>query len=292
MPTPPSPKSRAPARAATDPTHAPRELLLGSRAWLDYARRVYALDPGGYPFYSYVGLNFTGTAIKNYKFYFAFHRRLTPAELDVVLPVENRGYFDRFYEQWHPSKETKTVHRGTTFALKVEADGTLTHYYHLRVQGLPFGPPARLQLTDYDRYNYHGVCEEFTGGKAHLKRYFYCRDKLTIAESLKVGGMPNRALAVDWLEYIESDGRDKLTWVSRDLRLASELIVKRGPPELQQVLASICDDCGFVLYAPGSARDGRDHSIYFVQPEGDTWLDGVRTFALRHLGLRSFTPKR
>ena len=46
-------------------------------------RRVYAIDPGGYPFLSYVGLNFTKETVKNYKFYFSFFRRLSEEERDL-----------------------------------------------------------------------------------------------------------------------------------------------------------------------------------------------------------------
>lgn len=276
-----------------------REGLLKTTAWLDYVRRVYAVDPGGYPFLSYVGLNFTKNAIKNYKFYFSFFRRLSPEEIALVLPVPDRSRFDELYEDWHPTHRYETIHRGTTFALKVDGDGTLTHYYHLRVRGLPFGPPERLELSDSDHGNYHGVCEEFTGSDVHLKRYFYCRDPDTIYASLETAGLAEEAggyAPIDWLEYIESDGRDKLTWITGDPVLTQALIDKRGPAGLYRGLARIRHDCGFELFGPGSARDGTDHSIYFVQPtEAATsagyLFDGVRRFLTHHLKLDAFdTP--
>lgn len=267
-----------------------KDLLLRSPAWLDYLRGIYSLDPGeGHPFYTYVGINFTKDAIKNYKFYFAFYRKLSPEEISIVLPVKNRSRFDEFYAGWQPTKASKTIHRGTTFAVKVEADGTLTHYYHLRVPGLPFGPPERLSLHPSDRDNYHGVCEEFTGKKAHLKRYFYCANNETIAESLRLCGLPDRSAFVEWLEYIESDGRDKMTWVATYPRLIQELVLRNGPPELGAVLTKMCFDTGIGLYAPGSARDGSDHSVYFFRPgTEEIRIDGVRSFATRYLKLEDF----
>src|SRR5262245_20297753 len=116
-----------------------REVLLESPAWIDYARRVYAIDPGDHPFLSYVGINFTRERIKNYKFYFSFFRRLNAEEIAALLPVPDRGHFDELYERWHPTLRYNHIHRGTTFAVKVEAGGELTHYYHLRLKGLPFG---------------------------------------------------------------------------------------------------------------------------------------------------------
>lgn len=280
---------------ATRPTaHAllwrARDVLLGIPGWLDYVRRVYSIDPGGYPFLSYVGVNFTKDTIKNYKLYFSFLRRLGEAEISELLPVPDRGRFDEYYPQWHPSREYRAIHRGTTFALKIDADGSLTHYYHLRLRGLPFGPPQRLELHPSDRENHHGVCEEFTGGKVHLKRYYYCRNPGTIAESLAIAGLPDRTPSIDLLEYIESDGRDKMAWITEDPGLIQELLLLRGQHRLASGLAKICHECGFILFGPGSARDTSDHSIYFIEPGGPLagggyLFDGVRTFLRRHLRL-------
>lgn len=273
-----------------------RELLLRSPAWLDYVRRVYTIDPDGYPFLSYVGLNFTKDTIKNYKFYFSFFKRLDPAEIEILLPVSDRSRFDALYGAWHPTKRYETIHRGTTFALKIDGDGTLTHYYHLRVAGLPFGPPERLALSPVDEENYHGVCEEFTGSNVHLKRYYYCREPTTIRHSLEIAGLSevaDRSAGIDWLEYIESDGRDKMAWITGDPVLIQTLVEKRGPTGLDPGLARIRHHCGFELFGPGSARDASDHSIYFVLPAGPLstagyLFDGVRRFITHHLKLDSF----
>lgn len=270
-----------------------RDVLLAKPAWLDYVRQVYTIDPGGHPFLSYIGVNFTKDTIKNYKFYFSFFKRLSPGEIDTLLPVPSRGRFDALYPEWHPSHEYKAMHRGTTFALKVDPDGTLTHYYHLRLRGLPFGLPERMAMPARDHDNYHGACEEFTGSKIHLKRYFYFRDPETIAESLRIGGLPDDPRPVDMLEYIESDGRDKFAWISSSHDLIRELLEERGQPRLSPGLFKMCHDCRFELFGPGSARDGSDHSIYFVQhgPVGFSgyWLfDGVRSFIQRHLKLPRF----
>jgi hypothetical protein len=270
-----------------------REVLLTSTAWRDYVRGVYSIDPGDHPFLSYVGVNFTSEAIKNYKFYFSFFRRLSAEEIGVLLPVADRGRFDELYDAWHPSQNYGAIHRGTTFALKVETDGTLTHYYHFRVPGLLLGPPERLELQPSDRDRYHGVCEEFTGSSIHLKRYFYCADRATIAESLELAGltgMADQVPAIDLLEYIESEGRDKMAWITASPLLIGTLIDHRGPPQLEQEIARIRYDCGFQVFGPGSARGGGDHSIYFVHPEGPLHrggyvFDGVTRFIERHLKL-------
>src|SRR5688572_9088095 len=126
-----------------------REVLTAMPAWIDYARRVYAIDPGGYPFLTYIGLNFTKDTVKNFKFYFSFYKRLTPDEIATLLPVPDRSRFDELYAQWQPTHDYDILHRGTTFAIKVEpdgGDGQLTHYYHLRLPTLPFGPPERMTL--------------------------------------------------------------------------------------------------------------------------------------------------
>jgi hypothetical protein len=272
-----------------------RDILLDSPAWIDYARNVYAIDPGDHPFLTYVGINFTKDRIKNYKFYFSFYRRLSAAELDILLPVPDRGRFDELYaEHWHPTQRYSQLHRGTTFAIKVEPDGKLTHYYHLRLRGLPFGPPSRLEIKDSDRDNYHGVCEEFRGSTVSLKRYFYLRHPETIAESLAIAGMPDRTGEVEMLEYIESDDRDKLCWITGDPILVETLLYERGQKRLASGLVKICNDCRFSMYAPGSARDGSDHSIYFNDTTGPIGgpagylFDGVRTFAVRYLKLDRF----
>jgi hypothetical protein len=270
-----------------------REVLMASPAWLDYVRAVYAIDPGGYPFLTYIGLNFTADTIKNYKFYFSFFRRLSPEEIATLLPVPDRGHFDALYAEWKPTHAYDTIHRGTTFALKVEPDGRLTHYYHLRTPGLPFGPPERLALQSKDRDNFHGVCEEFTGSAVHLKRYYYLRSPTTIAESLAIAGLDDvpDVGPIDWLEYIESEGRDKMDWITGSPALVDALIERHGPPRLASGLAKIRHDCRFELYGPGSARGGGDHSIYFVQHHGPHTtagyylFDGVGAFIRRHLKL-------
>jgi hypothetical protein len=269
-----------------------RDMLLANKAWLDYARTVYAIDQGGHPFLSYVGLNFTEDEVKNFKFYFSFFRRLDDSEIAALLPV--RGRFDEFYARWHPSKRYASIHRGTTFAVKVEGDGTLTHYYHMRVPGMPFGPPERLEIDPEDEGNYHGVCEEFTGSKVSLKRYYYCRNKITIAQSLELAGLVglnDQLGSIDWLEYIESESRDKMAWITGNQLVIQTLIDQRGPARLGAVLSKIRYDCGFELFGPGSARDLGDHSLYFIQPGplmGAGYLfDGVRRFATHHLKLRS-----
>lgn len=270
-----------------------KERLRDDERWLEYVRAVYSVDPGDYPFLTYVGLNFTETEIRNFKLYFSFFKPLSDSEIETLLPVADRGRFDEMYARWHPSKNYATVHRGTTFALKVGADGALTHYYHLRVKGAPLGPPERLALAASDVDNHHGVCEEFTGGAAHLKRYYYCRDPRTIAASLAhagFGDLLDQVPAIEWLEYIESEGRDKADWVTSSRDLIAALVQDRGPPRLDSALAKICLDCGFDLFAPGSARDGSDHAIYFVSPEGHArgggyLFDGARTFVERYLGL-------
>jgi hypothetical protein len=210
--------------------------------------------------------------------------------------VPDRGRFHEFYNQWHPSKQYNQLHRGTTFAVKLEPDGTLTHYYHLRLRGMPFGPPERIAMHESDRDNYHGVCEEFTGSKIHLKRYFYLRHKDSIRETLAISGMPDRTEAINMVEYIESDGRDKWAWITGDTDLIDTLVEERGQPRLASGLAKIANDCRFTRFGPGSARDAGDHSIYFIEspppyyPAGSLF-DGVRTFAVRHLKLDRF-PNR
>lgn len=262
-----------------------REDLLEMTAWLDYARRVYAIDPGGHPFLSYVGVNFTRDTIKNYKFYFSFYRRLSAGEIDDLLPVPDRGRFDEFYAQWHPTTQSQLVlHRGTTFALKIDRSGALTHYYGLRVRGLPFGLPRRLTLAADDHDNYHGVCEEFTGGRAHLKRYFYCFNRASIAESLASSGLPGQGPSIYGLEYNESEGRDKTTWITTDQGFIQAFLARRGPPHLAAHLATICHDSRLFLVAPGSAHDKDDHSIYIHPGVGD----GVSRFAKDYLKITSF----
>lgn len=269
----------------------PKEVLLGVPGWEDYVRGVYTIDRGGYPFLSYLGINFTPAGIKNYKLYFSFFKRLSPGELDLVLPVKDRGHFDALYAQWQPTKEYRMIHRGTTFALKIEPGRPLTYYYHLRIPGLPFGLPERLTLTAQDRdQNFHGACEEFTGEKIHLKRYFYAHDRATVAQSLKEAGLPDRTDSVECIEYIESDGRDKVAWISDDEVLIGALVSQQGPPRLAAGLSLLCRNSGFRLFGPGSSRGNSDHSIYFTEatgPRGDYgyFFDGARTFIERTLKL-------
>lgn len=262
--------------------------------WLDYVREVYSVDPGGHPFLTYIGLNFTETSIKNFKLYFSFFKGLSNAEVERLLPVPDQSRFEQMYGLWHPTERYSALHRGTTFALKVGADGALTHYYHLRLPGPQLGLPKRLELAPGDVDNHHGVCEEFSGGDVHLKRYYYCRDRQTIARSLVQAGFQDyldQVPAIELLEYIESEGRDKADWVTSSPDLVDALVQDRGPPRLDSALAKICLDCGFDLFAPGSAVGGADHAIYFVEPgvgaPGQGYLfDGVRTFVERYLGLK------
>lgn len=265
-----------------------REILPEIPGWLDYVRGVYSVDPGGYPFLSYLGINFTKDTIKNYKLYFSFYKPLTAKDLDLLLPVSDRGHFEQLYAQWHPTHAYKTIHRGVTFAIKIEPLKPLTYYYHLRLLGLPFGLPERLTLAESDLGNHHGACEEFSGGKIHLKRYFYAYDKRTIAQSLLDSGLPDRSQNVDCVEYIESDGRDKYAWISDDPDLIGALLNHQGQPRLLSGLALLARTCRFQLFGPGSAKDGSDHSIYFTEDAGPRaqygyLFDGARSFLERYL---------
>lgn len=270
-----------------------REALLGTRAWMDYVRGVYSVDPGDYPFLTYVGLNFTDRTIKNFKFYFSFYRRLSAEEIAVLLPVPDRGRFDELYARWHPSRSYGAMHRGTTFAVKVDAQGALTHYYHMRLPDMPMGPPLRLALHPGDVGNYHGVCEEFSGAQTSLKRYYYCGEPDTIRDALVQVGLQDgldQVPQIPLLEYIESEQRDKLTFITGSRNLMDSLVLKRGPPRLDFGLAKLCRDCDFELFGPGSARDLGDHSVYFIQPAGTpaaagNLFDGVRRFVARYLKL-------
>lgn len=265
---------------------------------MDYVRQVYTIDPGGYPFLSYIGLNFTKNTLKNYKFYFSFFKRLNEEEIGKLLPVSDRGHFDELYAQWSPTKLYNMHHRGVTFALKVNPDGTLTHYYHLRLPSMPFGLPKRLSMSqeDLDR-NYHGACEEFTKDKIHLKRYYYIHDPHSIAETLEMVNLYDDVQEHDWLdtvEYIESENRDKVAFFTTSPTMLQTLIEERGPPRLMNGLIKMCHDCGFELFGPGSALDGKDHSVYFVQNSGPSTapgyyiFDGVSTFVRKHLKVEDF----
>ncbi|MEW5850194.1 MAG: hypothetical protein AB2A00_15505 [Myxococcota bacterium] len=272
-----------------------RDLLFGASrrpAWLRFVREALRVPPDDHPFHGYVGINFTSGGLKNVKFYFSYSRHLTPTELDTLLPVKDRGRFQEFLAQWHPTRRMLALHRGVTFALKVDADGTLTHYWHLRVKGLPFGPPERLELNSSDRDNHHGVCEEFTDGKAHLKRYFYLENRITISDSLAAAGMPERTRFIDLLEYIESDGRDKFSWVTRDPRLLNTLIHEHGGNELGAELNAMCAATGVRLYAPGSSRDLRDHAVYLSDGRPDFHYDSITPFLARFLGVRATSSRR
>ena len=273
-----------------------RDGLIKHRDWYTYVDRVYGIDRGDYPFLTYVGINFTKTSIKNFKFYFSFFRRLTPRELDVVLPVPTaaKARFHSLYAKWQPTKNYDMIHRGATFALKVDADGALTHYYHLRLPGRPVGEPSRLMLSLADRGQHHGVCEEFTRRGVALKRYFYCRDRATIQRSLVDAGfadLTSELPAIEWLEYIESDTRDKAAWITPSRPLLTALVERKGPPHLLTALEMFCRRLGFLPYGPGSSRDDADHSIYFVEPTGTPAgggyvFDGVRRFMTHYLRLR------
>ena len=271
-----------------------RQNLIDQQSWREYVERVYSIAPGDFPFLTYVGINFTKSKIKNFKFYFSFFRRLTPKELDIVLPVSDRRRFDSYYAKWKPTKNYNTIHRGVTFALKVAEDGSLTHYYHMRLPGRPCGEPSRLMLSLSDRNQQHGVCEEFNGAHSTLKKYFYCRDPSTIQTSLESSGFSDLARelpSIEWLEYIESDQRDKVAWITGNQPLLTALVERRGPPKLLLALEIFCRRLGFLPYGPGSARDGKDHSIYFVEskgtPAGSGYVfDGVRRFMTYYLRLR------
>lgn len=266
-----------------------REFLLdakgGQQAWREYVEAAFSIPAGGHPFHAYVGFNFTATGLKNFKFYFAYYRPLKPRELKRVLPVGGVGRLEEFLAQWHPTRKIGPLHRGVTFALKVDANGTLTHYWHLRVKGLPLGPPERLAIQPSDRENFHGVCEEFSEGKTHLKRYFYLHNPDTIRQSLAAAGMPDRTAVIDALEYIESDGRDKFSWVTRDPRLCSRLVAAHAESAFVPVLRELCETTQQQLYAPGSSTDGKDHALYLVNPTPVTQFDGIRPLLTRYLGL-------
>lgn len=267
-----------------------KRVLMEQTAWLDYVKRVYALEP----FLTYVGVNFTKDTLKNFKFYFSFLRRLSDAEIDTLLPVPNRSRFDELYHSaWHPTHQYNHMHRGTTFALKVNPSGALTHYYHFRIPGLILGEPERLPIVDADRDNYHGVCEEFTGDQVHLKRYWYMHDRDTIAETVRIAGLDDlyeEIPTISMLEYIESSSRDKLEWITGSQRMVNELIYRRGPERLMSALKLVCRDCKVDLFGPGSARDGTDHALYLIDTmaplhPGGYIFDGVRRFITSYLKL-------
>ncbi len=271
-----------------------KKRLIDHQGWREYVDKIYSIDQGDFPFLTYVGINFTESKIKNFKFYFSFFRRMSGPELDVVLPVAHRGRFDGFYAKWRPTKNYDTIHRGATFAIKVDDRGRLTHYYHLRLPGRPAGEPARLVLAPSDRDQLHGVCEEFEGSASRFKRYFYCRDGATIRASLERAGFSDQLdelPAIEWLEYIESEGRDKVAWITASRPLLTALVERRGPPNLRPTLEMFCRRLGVLPFGPGSARDGTDHSIYFVLPSGAQAgngfvFDGVRHFMRHYLRMR------
>lgn len=270
-----------------------RQTLIDQQDWRPYVENVYSIDSGDYPFLTYVGLNFTESKIKNFKFYFSFFKRLNPDEVATLLPVADRRRFDDLYARWQPTKNYNLIHRGTTFALKVSLDGALTHYYHLRLPGRPMGEPVRMRLSPSDRSRQHGVCEEFADNKVSLKRYFYCSDRATILASLESAGFEDLSGElgnIDCLEYIESDQRDKMAWITPSRALLMALVERRGPPHLLEALEIFCRRSGFMPYGPGSARDASDHSIYFVLPNGPAAgagyvFDGVRRFMTHFLHL-------
>ena len=270
-----------------------RKKLIENKAWQEQVERIYAIDPAGYPFLTFVGIDFTPNALGSFTFYFSFFKRLSAPELDTVLPVANRRRFDGFYAHWRPTKDNNTLHRGATFGMTVGADGKLSYRYHMRLPGRPAGDPARLQLTAADNKQLHGVGEVFDGGEVRFNRYFYSRERATIQKFLDATGFADVADAsvIDGLEHVEGDQGDEVSWATGHRPMLMALLERHSPLKFPIALEIFCRRTGFVPYAPSLARSGRRYGLHLVLPSGPPAgsgyvFDGVKKFMTHYLLLK------
>ena len=268
-----------------------RKRLIDAPAWRDYVEKVYSIDPGGYPFLTYVGIDFAAVGITRVRLCFSFFRRLSPREIDVVLPVSDRRRFEGYYARWQPTTTYDPLHRGATFQAAIESDGSLTYGYHLRLPGRPAGEPSRQILTMADRNQHHGLTEVFSPSARRLDKHFYCQDRDTLRQSIDAAGLTDLAremARISWLQYTESDIGDRWAWVT-DSRPLIAALADRGPSRFALALEMFCRRLGFLPFGPGTAKSGDEHSLHFALahvPGAEPVFDGVRRFMTHFLRIR------
>ena len=240
-----------------------------------YADRLAALDSGTSPCHSFVGFNVTRSELLTAKVNHHHFRRLTPGQLDELVPV--RDVFDRYYPRWEPTEERSRQHTGSAFVIKVGAKAEPTYQFHFR---FAFGPPDfadlglaghELDLTDYTLYP--GISFEYSGTDVLRKLYYYLQqphEKRVIARQF---GEP-WAEEAQMLEYTQTDRARKVIFWNFNALATRDYVRKLNWPTLNS-LVDFMDDFGCTPMCPGVYEGGDLRALYFFKfadpSEPDPW---------------------
>ena len=256
--------------------------ILNTEAFKNYTNQIYSINNEGYPFLTYLGINFTNNEILNFKFYFSFFKKLSVEELSKVLPISDFSDFNSLYNLWNSSKTYNSLHQGATFAIKILPNYAPTYYFHLRLNTTVYNKPKLLNLETSNCIKNVGFCKEYTTNGYSNKNYFYFEDKDIIRNLANQYGLNNSKFnpdSIDELEYIESNNRNKIDLITFDQDFVEEFLKQKTSKKNQDLFKNICSIYNFKMYSPGIDSSGNNFSIYFIDANcinSFTPFDGIK----------------
>lgn len=258
--------------------------ILKDTSFKNYINDIYSIDTKGYPFLSYVGINFNRNSILNYKFYFSFFNRLNDQEIQKALPVKNLSKFKDFYNIWQESEKYESLHQGATFALKIEPNLILTHYFHLRSNKFNNINSNYFNKIITKPIKNSGICYEYKRDQIYIKNYFYYSDKDCINDLSKKFKLSNSMFDVnkiDEIECVETLNKQKIDLITTDQHFIEEFLKQTTTNSIKQYFLEFAKKSNFLMYSPGIDSNGEVCSIYFIDKNCSNDFipfDGVKSF--------------
>ncbi len=220
----------------------------------------------GYPFYSYLGINYTPAGILNIKAYFNFFKKIEYKELENFFP-ELRAVKD-FYDNYQSSIVYDRNNMGVTVALKIEADGSHSHTFYVRDAQQKTPPPANIQFPAWEQKILHDyfACQ-LKNGTLTYKNYYVIMADENKDLLLNLFGLQKQidGKAISGIEYVDYAGQQKIALaIENKEKLSGFLSHFFDNEEIRALSQKLRTEYGLHPFSPGLYLNSPVKSIYYI----------------------------
>lgn len=255
-----------------------------------YIELAYSVKQNGYPFMSYFGFNYRDNELLNFKVYFRFHNPLSSEEVLKLLP--DNSHFLLHYDKAGIGKINDVYHTGVTFALKINTQGIITHYFHYLIYDykneIPIHYPQKYLLKPGDDKMFQKINSvEYAQTKQLNKRYYTITDKIGVSELLKRFDIKHHFTSLKHLEYTETEKFDKI--ILGIFSQEEQCSYMDSLPEscIKNMIKLLCEKYNLMTCSPAIYDDLRTRAIYFTLQDDTHFFSNKDTIS--HLKETLFT---
>ncbi|MCK0536389.1 hypothetical protein [Alcanivorax quisquiliarum] len=238
-----------------------------------------ALYHPGYPFCSYLGINYAGDRLINAKFYVTGFRQVPASHFSGFFPCSD-AILDA-YATYRDSRVYTPDSMGFVLVKKLALTEPPMYTFGMRMPGDLNPAIDQPGLEHEDKVVDDYLAIEASGQKRYRKHYYILKQRRNIETLLQRFAMETRPDAVNLLEYSTFQHRKKILAAMTSVDETEGYLARTGSPAFLAMHAWVTRELGLIPVSPGRYLGSDVRSIHYFEPgEGVYFRD---SFALDRL---------